>query len=71
MTISTEGRWMQPTDNSFDGIAGTWELVTEGLFPVVSSGKFEANIRTGSVSTVALWQEDLDRMNGSCITFKY
>jgi hypothetical protein len=21
-------------------------------------------------STVALWEEDLDKMNGSCITFK-
>jgi hypothetical protein len=71
MTISSEGRFMQPTDNSFDGITGTWELVTEGLFPVGSSGIFETNIRTGLASTVALRQEDVDRMNGSCITVKY
>ena len=32
---------MQPTDNSFSGIMGTWVLVTEGLFPVVASGKFD------------------------------
>ena len=44
MTSSTEGRIMQSTGNSFDGITGTWELVTEGLFPVVASGKFETNI---------------------------
>jgi len=71
MTISTEGRGMQPTANSSYGITGIWELVTEGLFPVVTCGKLETNIRTGSVSTGALWEEDLDRMNGSCITFKY
>jgi len=59
-----------PTGNSFYGIMGTWEPVTEGLLPVDASGQFETNIRTGSVSTVAL-HEDLDRMNGSCITFKY
>ena len=46
-------------------------LVTEGLIPVAVCGKLETNIRTGSVSTVALGEEDLDRMNGSCITFKY
>jgi hypothetical protein len=40
MTISTEGRGMQPTGNSSYGITGIWELVTEGLFPVVASGKF-------------------------------
>ena len=50
---------------------GIWELVTEGLFPVVVCGKLETNIRTGLASTVALWEEDLDKMNGSCITFKY
>ena len=55
MTSSTEGRIMQSTGNSFYGITGTWELVTEGLFPVVASGKFETNIQTGSVSTVSLW----------------
>jgi hypothetical protein len=71
MTISTEGRGMQPTGNSSYGITGILELVTEGLFPVVESGKFETNIRIGSVSSVALWEEDLDIMNGSCITFKY
>ena len=69
MTISTEVGGMQLTDNSFYGITGTWEPVTEVLLPVVASGKFETNIRT--VSTVALWQEDFDRMNVSCITFKY
>ena len=53
-TIPTEGG-MQPTGNSSYGIAGIWELVTEGLFPVVASGKLETNFRTGSVSTVALW----------------
>jgi hypothetical protein len=42
-------------------------LVTEGLFPVAVCGKLETNIRAGSASTVALWEEDLDRMNGSCI----
>ena len=71
MTISTEGRGMQPTGNSSYGITGIWELVTEELFPVVASGKFETNIRTGQVSSVALWEEDLDIINGSCITFKY
>ena len=44
MTISTEGRGMQPTGNSSYGITGILELVTEGLFPVVASGKFETNI---------------------------
>jgi hypothetical protein len=34
-------------------------------------GKLETNIRTGLASTVALWEEDLDKMNDSCITFKY
>jgi len=71
MTILTDGRGMQPTGNSSNGISGIWELVTEGLFPVVACGKLETNIRTGSVSTVALWEEDLDKMNGSCITIKY
>ena len=71
MTISTEGRGMQPTGNSSYGISGIWELVTEGLFPVVACGKLETNIWTGLASTVALWKEDLDKMNGSCITFKY
>ena len=69
MTITTGG--VQPTENSSYSITGIWELVTEELFPVVASGKFETNIRTGSVSTVALCEEDLDRMNGSCITFEY
>jgi hypothetical protein len=36
MTISTEGGGMQPTGNSSYGITGIWELVTEGLFPVVA-----------------------------------
>ena len=54
MTISTESRGMQPTGNSSYEITGIWELVTEGLFPVVASGKFETTIWTGSVSTVAL-----------------
>jgi hypothetical protein len=71
MTILTEGRGMQPTCNSSYGITGIWELVTEGLFPVVVCGKLETNIRTGLASTVALWEEDLGKMNGSCITFKY
>jgi hypothetical protein len=71
MTISTKGRGMQPTGNSSDGIMDIWELVTKGLFPVVVSEKIETNIRIGSVNTVALWEEDLDRMNGNCITFKY
>ena len=71
MTILTEGRGMQPTGNSSYGITGIWELVTEGLFPVVVCGKLETNIRTGLASTVALWEEDSDKMNGSCITFKY
>ena len=72
MTILTEGRGMQPTCNSSYGITGIWELVTEGLlFPVVVCGKLETNTRTGLASTVALWEEDLDNMNGSCITFKY
>ena len=69
MTIATGG--VQPTVNSPQSITGIWELVTERLFPVVASGKLETNIRTDSVCTVALWEEDLDRMNGSCITFKY
>jgi hypothetical protein len=55
--------------NSSYGITGIWELVTEGLFPVVVCGKLETNIRTGLASTVALWEEDLDKMNGSCFTF--
>jgi hypothetical protein len=38
MTILTEGRGMQPTCNSSYGITGIWELVTEGLFPVVVCG---------------------------------
>ena len=71
MTISTESRGMQPTGCSSYEITGIWELETEGLFPVVASGKFETTIRKGSVSTVALSEKDLDRMNGSCITFKY
>ena len=71
MTISTESRGMQPTGCSSYEITGIWELETEGLFPVVASGKFETTIRTGSVSAVALSEKDLDRMNGSCITFKY
>jgi hypothetical protein len=71
MTIVTEGRGMQPTGNSSYGITGIWELVAEGLFPVVVCGKLETNIQTGSASIVALWEEDLDKMNGSCITFKY
>ena len=71
MTILTEGRGMQPTGNSSYGITGIWELVTEGLFPVVVCGKLETNMQTGSASIVALWEEDLDKMNGSCITFKY
>jgi hypothetical protein len=70
MTILTEGIGMQTTGNSSYGITGIWELVTEGLFPVVVCGKLETNIRTGLASTVALWEEDLDKMNGSCITFK-
>ena len=71
MTILTEGRGMHHTGNSSYGITGIWELVTEGLFPVVVCGKLETNIRRGLVSTVALWEEDLVKMNGSCITFKY
>ena len=71
MTISTESRGMQPTGCSSYEITGIWELVTEGLFPVVVCGTLDTNIRTGLASTVALWEEDLDRMNGSCITFKY
>ena len=51
-------------------ITGIWELVTEGLFPVVVCGKLETNIWAGLASTVDLWEEDLDKMNGSCITFK-
>ena len=62
---------MQPTGNSSYGITGIWELVTDALFPVVAYGQFETNIRRDSVSTVALGEEDLDRMNGSYITFKY
>jgi hypothetical protein len=62
---------MQPTGNSSYGITGIWELVTEALFPVVAYGQFEKNIRRDSVNTVALWEEDLDRMNGSYVTFKY
>ena len=62
---------MQPTGNPSYGITGIWELVTEALFPVVAYGQFETNIRRDSVSTVALWEEDLDRMNGSYITFTY
>ena len=61
---------MEPTGNSSYGINGICELVTEGLFPVVVCGKLETNIRTGLASTVDLWEEDLDKMNGSCITFK-
>jgi hypothetical protein len=49
---------MQPTCNSSYGITGIWELVTEGLFPVVVCGKLETNIWTGLASTVALWEED-------------
>ena len=71
MTILTERRGMQPTGNSSYGITGIWELVTEGLFPVVVCGKVETDILTGLASTVALWEEDLDKMIGSCITFKY
>jgi hypothetical protein len=71
MAILTEGKGMQPTCNSSYGITGIWELVTEGLFPVVVCGKFETNIRRGLASIVALWEEDLGKMNGSCITFKY
>ena len=41
------------------------------VIPVVVCGKLETNIWTGLASTVALWEEDLDKMNGSCITFKY
>jgi hypothetical protein len=55
MTILTEGRGMQPICNSSYGITGIWELVTEGLLPVVVCGKLETNIRTGLASTVALW----------------
>jgi hypothetical protein len=62
---------MLPIKISWSSITGIWELETEGLFPVVASGKFETTIRTGSVSAVALSEKDLDRMNGSCITFKY
>ena len=54
MPIPTGG--MQPTMNSSYSITGIWELVTEGLFPVVASGKLETNIRTGTNSTVALWK---------------
>jgi hypothetical protein len=71
MTIVTGGRDMHPTCNSSYGITGIWELVREGLFPVVVCEKLETNIRIGLASTVALWEEDLDTMNGSCITFKY
>jgi hypothetical protein len=70
MTILAEGRGMQPKCNSSYGITGIWELVTERLFLVVVCGKLETNIRTGLASTVALWEEDLDKMNGNCITFK-
>ena len=71
MTILTEGRNMQPTGNSSYGITGIWELITEGLFPVVVCGKLETNIWIGLASTMALCEEHLDTMNGSCITFKY
>ena len=71
MTILTEGRDIQPTCNSSHGITGIWELVTEGLSPVVVCEKLETNIRIGLASTMALWEEHLDTMNGSCITFKY
>ena len=53
-TITTGG--VQPTVISSYSITGIWELVTEGLFPVVASGKLETNIRTGTISTVALWK---------------
>ena len=52
MTITTGG--VQPTVISSRSITGIWELVSEGLFPVVASGKLETNIRTGTISTVAL-----------------
>jgi hypothetical protein len=43
MTISTEGRGMQPTGNSSYGITGIRELITEALFPVVALIEIKKN----------------------------